>query len=72
VLVGVVVVVVVGLARDRVLELAHARAELAPQAGQALRPEDQQHDPEHDQKLEGTDGFEDGEAHTTVPTRDQA
>src|SRR4051812_18302918 len=57
------VVVLVRLAGDGVLELAHARADLAAEARQSLGPEDQQHDPEHDQQLEGPDGLEEGEAH---------
>src|SRR3712207_7185552 len=42
ILAGVEVVVVVAAPADRVLELAHAGAELAPQAGQPLGPEDQE------------------------------
>src|SRR4051794_23132631 len=57
------VVVLVRLAGDRVLELAHARAELAAEGRQSLGTEDQKHDPEHDQQLEGPDGLEEGEAH---------
>ena len=43
---GVHGLVVVVLAGDRVLELAHALAERAAHLGQALRPEDEQHDDE--------------------------
>jgi len=39
------------LARDRVLELAHPAPELAPQPRQALGPEHEQEDHEHDQQL---------------------
>src|SRR3954453_17729680 len=50
-----VVVVVLVLARDRVLELAHARPELPAQAGEPLRAEDDENDEEDDPQLEGSD-----------------
>src|SRR5919201_1839690 len=48
-------VAVLVLAGQRVLELAHARAELAPEPGQALGPEDDEHDEQDDPQLEGAD-----------------
>ena len=42
---------------ERVLELAHARAELAAQPRQPLGPEDQQHDDEDDDQLGGPKGM---------------
>src|SRR5262249_17792593 len=52
---AVLVVVVLVLATDRVLELAHPRTELLAQAGQALGPEDQEHDHQNDDQLHGSD-----------------
>src|ERR1039458_5575353 len=48
-----VLVVVLGVAGDRVLEFAQPGPELLAQAGQPLRPKDQQHDQKHDQKIGG-------------------
>src|SRR5205807_4455251 len=43
------------LAGDRVLELAHSAPERLPEIGQSLRPEDQKHDDEDDDDLEWAD-----------------
>src|SRR4051812_39628649 len=51
----VVVLVVARLAGDRVLELAHAAAELLAEAGKPLGTEDHQNDDQDDDELEGTD-----------------
>ena len=48
--------VVLVLAGDRVLELAHPAAELPPEPGQPLGAEDEQHDHQHDRQLEWSDG----------------
>src|SRR4051812_42190138 len=48
------VVVVLVLARDRVLELAHPRAELPAEAGKPLRAEDEEDDQQEDRQLEGS------------------
>jgi hypothetical protein len=42
-------------AGDGVLELAHARAELAPERREPLGAEDDQHDDEHDDEFEWAD-----------------
>src|SRR5437773_1764474 len=47
----VVAAVVLVLAGDGVLELAHPRAELAAEARKALGPKDEQHDHEDDHEL---------------------
>src|SRR3954447_1632305 len=57
--------VVAVLARDRVLELAHAVAELLAQPRQALGAEDEQHDHQHDDQLSGSDAVE----HVSLLTR---
>src|SRR3954453_5619318 len=51
----VLVVLAAIVARDRLLELAHAAPELAPEPGQALGSEDHQHDGQNDQELPGAD-----------------
>src|SRR4051794_14014530 len=53
--VEIVVVALVVLARDRLFELAHTRAELAAKAGQALGTENQERDHQHDDQLGCTD-----------------
>src|SRR5215218_6372408 len=50
-----VLVVVLGVAADRVLELPHPVADRLAHLGQALRTEDHQRDDEHDHELEGSD-----------------
>ena len=47
--------VVLVLARDGVLELAHAGPELLPQAGEPLGPEDEEHDHQDDGELQRSD-----------------
>jgi len=54
----VVIVFAAALAADRVLELAHPAPQLAPQAGEALGPEDQEHDHQDDDQLGRSDGVE--------------
>src|SRR3954451_13210081 len=55
---ALVVVCVLGLAGQRVLELAHAGAERAPQPGQPLGPEDDEHDQQDDRELWDSDAVE--------------
>jgi hypothetical protein len=54
-------------AGDRVLELAHARPELATEARQPLGPEDEEDDDEHDDELGRPDALEDGQVHGLIP-----
>src|SRR5215212_7580906 len=51
----VLMVVITVLAGDGVLELAHPRAELAPERRQPLGTEHHQHDDEHDHEFEWAD-----------------
>ena len=61
--------VVVVLAGDRVLELAHALPERPAHLGQPLGPEDEQDDEEQDQDLPDTDAEGHGPNCTTVCAR---
>src|SRR3954462_7567433 len=54
----VLVLVGLGLAGQRVLELAHSGSQRAPETGQALGPEDDEHDQEDDRELWDPDAFE--------------
>src|SRR3954447_17243127 len=70
---ALVLVFVLGLAGQRVLELAHARAQGAPQAGQPLGPEDDEHDQQDDRELWDSDAVEHFCASKSIPrlhTRD--
>src|SRR3954447_18727020 len=53
-----VLVVILGFARQRVFELPHAGAQRAPQAGQALGSEDDEHDQQDDRELWDSDAVE--------------
>src|SRR3954467_6023409 len=52
------VLVVLALAGQRVLELAHPRSEGTAQAGQPLGPEDDEHDQQDDRELWDSDAVE--------------
>ena len=52
---GAAVVVVAVVARDRLLELAHAAPERAAHLGQPLRPEEDQDDHQQDEQFRKTD-----------------
>src|SRR5215207_2849692 len=54
----VLVLVRLGLAGQRVLELAHSGAQRAAQAGQPLGPEDDEHDQQDDRELWDSDAVE--------------
>src|SRR3954452_9645416 len=55
---GLVLVVAVVVAADRVLELAHPAAERLTDLGQALGPENEEGDDEHDDQLHRPDVVE--------------